>query len=219
MSELESLQNQQSQAAMGAEISEDALNQEFTVSDPTRDINIPIEPPPSGVYPFLWGLNSTKKDGGAYYKQSAGGQWMLIVSLLGKLQGAEETDFENFIVSDTLNSFMRKGTTAIHWFMNCVGNPIPASTNLLNMKSTVVEVLGQQVTGYAHLEWKASYQRDGKWVDLAKRMTDFPQLKDEEGNVVEGKYQPWIEIENEQGEPTKIYAQAQIIAHVLPPTT
>lgn len=213
MSELDTLHNQQHEAASASEIPDDALDAELVVQDPSRDINIPLEPPPGGVvYPVLWGLNPNKKDGGAYFKQSdKSGQWSLIVSLLGKVQGMEGTDFENYFVSDTINSFLRKGTTAIHHFMNCVGQPMAANTNLRSMQSIVKEVLGQEPIGHVLLEWRASYQESpDKWKQIASRMTDFPKNED-------GTYQPWIEIpDNGEGEAVKIYAQAYVAAHVLP---
>jgi alpha-L-fucosidase len=73
------------------------------------------------------------------------------------------------------------------------------------------ELLAQEPSSYAMIEWKATILTDGKWKDLAKRMTDFPKLEDGSGN-----YQPWIEVKDDEGEPKKIYAQAYVVAHILP---
>jgi len=213
LSELE-LENPNTEAAAQAEISDADLDKELEVADPTRDINVPLEPPRAGVYPFRWKPNVNKKDGGLYFKATEKtGQYLLNASILGQLRGEgtslEGTEFDGYIVSDHLNSYQRKGTTAIHHFANCCGASFPKSFNLRSLKELTSELLNSEPTSYAMIEWKATLQREGKYVDLAKRMTDFPKLED-------GSYQPWIETENDEGETVKVYAQAYVVAHILP---
>lgn len=206
---LELEENPSAVEAISAEISEDILNQELEVADPTRNIDVPIEPPPAGVYDFLWKLNTNKKDGGAYFKQAEkSGQWLLNISLIGLLQ-AEGEEYHEYFVSDHLNSYLRRGTTSIHHFMNCIGQPQPKNFTLGVLKERCVEILNQEPRGKAYLEWKATIKRGDKYEDLAKKMSDFQRNDD-------GSYQPWIETKNDEGELVKVYAQGYIVTHVAP---
>jgi hypothetical protein len=207
-------ENQNANASMVAEITDEMLDQAQEVQDPTRDINIPLEPPRAGVYKWRWKPNVAKK-GGLYFKNTDNNQLLLNVSLLGQLlaEGTplEGSDFDGFTVADHLNSYQRKGTTSIHHFANCCGSSLPKSFTLKSLKEMTEELLAQEPSSYAMIEWKATINQGGKWKDLAKRMTDFPKLEDGSGH-----YQPWIETENDEGESVKIYAQAYVVAHVLP---
>lgn len=213
-------ENPHAEASMAAEISDEMLEQVQEVQDPDRDINVPLEPPRAGVYRFRWKPNIAKK-GGIYFKPTEKtGQILLNVSLLGQLltegTSLEGSEFDGFIIADYLNSYQRKGTTPLHHFANCCGSSLPKSFNLKTLKEKVEELLNQEPSSFAAIEWKATINRDGKYVDIAKRMTDFPNATDENGNKIPGQYQPWIETENDEGETVKIYAQAHVVAHILP---
>lgn len=194
-----------------AEMSDDALDAVVEYSDTTRDINVPIAPPPAGRYPIRWKSNSNKKDGGIFFKPSDKVGWFLNVYVLGLVQ-SENPEINEFMVSDYMNSIQRRGTSDVAHFLNCCGSPIPNRISNRELREKVVEVLAQEPISESIIEWKASIKDQNEksgYRDIAKRMTDFPRLED-------GSYQPWIEIPDDEGEVQKIYANAYIFAHVLP---
>jgi hypothetical protein len=92
-------ENQNANASAAAEITDEMLEQSQEVQDPTRDINVPLEPPRAGVYKWRWKPNVAKK-GGLYFKATDNNQLLLNVSLLGQLlaEGTplEGSDFDGF---------------------------------------------------------------------------------------------------------------------------
>ncbi len=157
------------------------LNAEIVADDPEADFNERNAPPPAGVYPIKWQLG----DKGVVPAQDKNGKPYVAVYLKGELQA--ESPFENYPVTYYMNSiiFGSKGTSEVHHFMNCIGEPLPNRITLGEMKERIENALANSPVGNALCDWKGSYQsgvnqQTGKavWTDQYKSMKAFPIITD-----------------------------------------
>lgn len=184
------------------------LDEVIEVENPTADFNIPATPPKAGIYVARWKLNSQKPNGGIEAKNSPKVGNFLNVHLLGVIVAPDES-FDGFIFNDYMHTIVnrQKGTSEVHHFLNCLGTPLDKSTSLRQIMTTLQEELSLEPTSKVKIEWKATYKDDnGKYIDIAKKMTDFEKLPD-------GTYQNW-KISPLDGE--RVYAQVYVVQHILP---
>jgi hypothetical protein len=199
------------------------FNAPIEVEDASADFSVASKPPKAGIRPFKFKRNLEKKAtvGGREFVGVIPGidknkQRFVGAHILLNLIDPDDEIYNNFQIGEYVNTIKPKNkpTSALHSLMNYLGKPIENSEPPLSLIQKVSDTLDEEPTGYAELEWKASYKsRDGQWKVIHDRMESFPKEKDENGKFT-GEYSN--ETENpDTGE--KVYAFAYIRRFVKNP--
>lgn len=168
------------------------MNAEISVDNPEADVNEQI-PPPAGdrVYPIKYSLNDAQEGGAVQAKLTKNGAPFLNVFLKGNIiaEGADD----GFPVSRYMNTIQnRTGTSTVHYFLLCAGEPVLTKMSLQRLQDKIEEVLATNPTVLGLCDWRAQYPdgttnpKNGKanYKTLKEGMKNFPKSKDESGKTV-----------------------------------
>lgn len=193
------------------------MDAEIVADNPEADFNVRTAPPNADIYPVAWSL----AEKGVIAAMDKNSKPFVHVYLKGALKA--DAPFEDFPVNDYMNSIVQggKGTSAVHHFMNCIGEPLPARITLSEMKEKVENALANLPLGNVECDWKASYQsginpKNGKpaYTEIAKHMKQFKLVDelDDAGNKTGNKVRQLFIPSPKDGEP--VFAQFYVVKHL-----
>lgn len=158
---------------------------EVKADHPDADLNEILPIPPAGVYLFKVRLAPTAEDKeNPYGSVTKDGKPFLNAMIELELVD-ESSEFNGTKLNMRLSSlvFEKRGTSPLHFFMNCIGETLPEVIRLKDLRDRVISALESAPMVQAQLEWRAARKIGPEkydWEDVAKRMRDFP--KDKEGD-------------------------------------
>lgn len=201
-----------------AEVVEINWDEEVVAEHPDADMN-EILPLPEGGKIYLFKarlLNRGEDKENPYGSMTKDKKPFINVAVELELTD-ESSPYHGFKINHYLTSlvFERRGTSALHHFMNCIGETLPERISLGTMRDRVKAALdsGNPPMVQAELEWKASIKTGpGKydWTEVVKKMKDFPRSKESDGYS-----QIYIHTDPKTRQQTEARANAYISKFVL----
>lgn len=169
-----------------AEVVQVDWDAEVVAEHPDADINELLPIPPSGIYLFktrlLPAAEGKENPYGSVTKNK-----VQYLSVMLELELIDESSPNNgYKLNHRLSSlvFDKRGTSPLHHFMNCIGEVLPTSIRLKDLRDRVISALESSPLVQAELEWRAARKfgpGQYDWEDVAKKMRDFPKDKEADG--------------------------------------